>query len=105
VKQGPGLASRLKPEWSPEEDFVAPADLLARLRTRPFEPFRMVTTDGTSYDVRHPDLVLVTLGSAIVGYPVSDPDPSVQGAAGRYDIVSLRHIIRLEQLPLAAPPL
>ena len=73
---------------------MAPADLLARLRARPFEPFRIVTSDGVTYDVRHPDLVLVTLGSAVVGFP----DPSAPGVASRYDIVSLRHIVRLEQL-------
>ena len=79
---------------------MAPAELLDRLRTRPFEPFRIVTSDGVTYDVHHPDLVLVTLGSAVIGFP----DPSVRGVAARYDIVSLRHIVRLEQiLPQATP--
>jgi hypothetical protein len=79
---------------------VAPADLRDRLRNRPFEPFRIVTSDGVTYDVRHPDLVLVTTGSAVVGFP----DPSTPGIAGRYDIISLNHIVRLEQiLPQATP--
>jgi hypothetical protein len=73
---------------------VAPTDLLNRLRNRPFEPFRIVTSDGVTYDVRHPELVLVTLGSAVVGFP----DSSDPGLVARYDIVSLRHIVRLEQL-------
>jgi hypothetical protein len=79
---------------------VAPADLRDRLRNRPFEPFRIVSSDGVTYDIRHPDLVLVTLGSAVIGFP----DPSVPGVTARYDIVSLRHIVRLEQiLPQATP--
>jgi hypothetical protein len=79
---------------------MAPADLRDRLRVRPFQPFRIVTSDGVTYDVRHPDLVLVTTGAAVVGFP----DPSVPGIAGRYDILSLNQIVRLEQiLPQAAP--
>lgn len=73
---------------------MPPADLLNRLRNRPFEPFRIVTSDGVTYDIRHPELVMVTVGSAVVGYP----DHSVPGLVERYDIVSLRHIVRLEQL-------
>ncbi len=71
---------------------MAPADLHARLRARPFEPFRIVTTDGTTYEVRHPDLVLVGLSSAIIGYPA----PGDPATYDRYDIVSMCHIIRLE---------
>jgi hypothetical protein len=72
---------------------MAPADLLARLRTRSFEPFRIVTTDGTCYDIRHPELVVVGLGSAYVFYPA----PELAGVMSRLDIVSMRHI-RLEEL-------
>ena len=72
---------------------MPPTDLLAALRRKPFEPFRVVTSDGTTYDIRHPDLVIVGLGSAYIGYP----DPHT-GLAARVDIVATRHIIRLEQL-------
>jgi hypothetical protein len=69
-------------------------DLVAALRVRPFEPFRVVTSDGTIYEIRHADLVLVSPSTAVIGFP----DPAQPGVAARYDIVSLRHIIRLEQL-------
>jgi hypothetical protein len=72
--------------------------LLTRLRARPFQPFRIVTTDGTIYEVRHPELVMLTLGSAYIGYPV----PGQEGVAQRVDLVSMRHIIRLED-PEAQP--
>jgi hypothetical protein len=71
---------------------MAPADFQTQLRRRPFVPFRVVTSDGTVYEVRHPDLVMVGLASVIIGYPAS-------GQAGVYeraDIVSLRHVVRLE---------
>jgi hypothetical protein len=76
---------------------MAPADLLALLRSRPFVPFRIEMTDGTTYEIRHPDLVLVALATIVVGYPDAR-NPTV---AERYDIVSMRHIIRLE--PMAQP--
>jgi hypothetical protein len=70
------------------------ADLLQRVRSRPFEPFRIVTTDGTSYDIRHPDFVMVGLGSVVVGYPdVNNPQ-----LYARTHQVSLRHIVRLEPI-------
>jgi hypothetical protein len=69
-------------------------DLLAALRRKPFEPFRIVTSDGVNYEIRHPDLVMVTMTGAIVGFP----DPKVSGALERYDILGLEHIVRLEQL-------
>jgi hypothetical protein len=74
---------------------MSPADLLARLRVRPFEPFRIVTTDGTTYEVRHPELVMVGLGAAYIGWPAQ----TIAGAVDRVDIVSMRHIIRLEEMP------
>ena len=63
-------------------------------------PFRIVTTDGTTYDVRHPELVMVAMGSAVVGYP----DATEPAVAARYDTVSMRHIIRLEPMPQVSQP-
>jgi hypothetical protein len=78
---------------------MTPDDMLTRVQTRPFVPFRVVTTDGTNYEVRHPELVMVTLGAAYIGYPV----PGKQRVAQRVDMVSLMHIIRVEDAePVAA---
>ena len=74
-------------------------DFLSMTRRRPFVPFRVVTTDGTIYEVEHPDLVLVGVGSVIIGYP----SPEEPHAYSRYDIVSLRHVIRLEPREEPAP--
>ena len=73
---------------------MTPADLVAVLNRRPFIPFRVVTTDSTVYEVRHPELVILSLASAVIGYP----DPNQPRVASRYDIVSIRHIIRLEPM-------
>ena len=70
-------------------------DMLTALRRRPFAPFRLVSSDGTTCEVGHPEMVIVTPGSAVVGYP----DPRGEGLAVRYDIVSLLHVVRLEPEP------
>jgi hypothetical protein len=74
-------------------------DIAAALGRRPFEPFRIVTSDGIVYDVRHPEMLMVSVTSAVVGFP----DPDRQRVATRFDIVALEHIVRLEQMPQSAP--
>jgi hypothetical protein len=69
-------------------------DIASLLRVRPFEPFNLVCSDGTAYRVDHPELVVPALASVIVGYP----DPHNPGVAVRFDVVSMRHIVRLEPL-------
>jgi hypothetical protein len=71
---------------------MAPADILSLLRARPFIPFRIVTSDGTVYEVRHPDLVVVGIASCFIGYP----DRANANVYERFDIVSMRPIVRLE---------
>lgn len=71
---------------------MSASELLSVFRAKPFRPVRLCMSDGTVYEVRHPDLVIVAPGTAVVGYPA----PDCPGAAARYDIVSLRHIARLE---------
>jgi hypothetical protein len=73
-------------------------DLINVLRKRPFEPFRIHLSDGTVYDVRHPELVMVGLGSAIIGIPATG---KTQPVFERTETVSLVHIVKL--LPLPAP--
>jgi len=76
---------------------MAPEELRRTLKQQPFEPFRLVMTDGVSYEVRHPDLLLVGKRTVVVGL-VGD------GAQEYFEQtikVDLLHIIRLE--PIGAP--
>jgi hypothetical protein len=75
-------------------------EILNLLRARPFVPFRIVTSNGTTYEVCHPELVMVSVASAIIGYP----DRNQPGAYDRFDIVSMRHIVRLEPEAQSANP-
>lgn len=77
---------------------MSPEELRDNLKRQPFEPFRIVMTDGVSFDIRHPDLLWVGQRTAYVG---------LTGHAGqeffeRSVKVDLLHVIRIE--PLDAVP-
>jgi hypothetical protein len=64
-------------------------------RHQPFEPFRIHLTTGATYDIRHPDLIMVGQRSAIIGL-AKEPH------ATAYDLtmkVDLLHIVGIEELP------
>jgi len=71
------------------------ADVLEYLRETPFVPFRIHLTGGTTYEVRHPELVKVGLTKADVFFPKDDEPHSV---VLRRESVSLVHMIRLEPI-------
>ena len=75
--------------------------LIEAIRSSPFRPFRLHVSDGGTFDIRHPEMLMVTRHSAVIGmqedhgaqherndYPVID----------RYTVVDLLHVTRLEQL-------
>jgi hypothetical protein len=74
-------------------------DMLQRIRQRPFSPFRLVLSEGTSYDVRHPDQIMVTRDSAVVGLPGEQEQDFYETTV----LVDQFHIVRLEPLEAAAP--
>jgi hypothetical protein len=76
---------------------MAPEDIITLTRRRPFEPFRIVTSDGTCYDIRHPEMTMVAVNSVIIGYPSANSPYKMM----KYDIVSLMHLVRIEPLESA----
>lgn len=74
-------------------------DIQARLHERPFIPMRLVTSSGQSYDIRHPDLVLVGRRFLIIG-TASNENPAQIEAASR---VAVLHVADLQDLPHSAP--
>jgi hypothetical protein len=48
---------------------MLPADILNLARLQPFVPFRLYLADGRTLEVRHPDMILVGVGSVTVGTP------------------------------------
>lgn len=68
------------------------------LRMRPFVPLRITMTDGQTYDIRHPDRVIVMRQRIDIGI---NPDPAtgvVEGVAH----CSLLHVVRVEPLATSA---
>jgi hypothetical protein len=51
---------------------MPPEDIEKKIRKTPFTPFRPYLTDGTVYEVRHPELVLLGRRSLVLGL-ASDP--------------------------------
>ena len=75
-----------------------PDDLLQAIRKRPLEPFRILVSDGSAYEVRHPELVMVGLGAIAIGVPAAGQSKPVYE---RIETVSLNHVVKL--IPLSAP--
>ncbi len=76
---------------------MSPEDLRDLLRAQPFRPFRLYLTDGSSYDIWHPDDAITSRRILAVGI---GGDPS-QGVFDRIAQLSILHIVRIE--PLEVP--
>jgi hypothetical protein len=75
-------------------------DFAEWLQRRPFRPFRIHVTDGSTYDIRHPDQVVCMLLAVWVVTPGADP------SGVPWDLpttISLQQISRLVPLPSLAP--
>jgi hypothetical protein len=76
------------------------SDFESRLRSTPFLPFRVAMASGESYEVHHPNLVIIGDVFVMIGLPFPD-SPTV---ASRISRVPIEHITALEDLlPPPAP--
>src|SRR3954451_11814204 len=73
-------------------------DIQARLRQKPFQPVRIVVSEGQHLDVYHPDLVFVGRRDITIGFAQPD-SPTIYDRVTR---VALVHILALEDLPARA---
>jgi hypothetical protein len=67
------------------------------LTQRPFKPFRLVMASGQRYDVRHPEMAMLTRTDILVGI-----DEAEDGVPAEFKICSLLHVSAIE--PLNALP-
>jgi hypothetical protein len=75
-------------------------ELRGAARRQPFEPFRVILTTGATYDIRHPDLIMVGRRSAVIGI-TNEPNGT---AYDRTVKVDLFHVVGIGELPSASPP-
>jgi hypothetical protein len=76
---------------------ITSADVRERVTQQPFFPFRIVTSSGQAYNVRHPEFVLIGKRTIVVGQPIHDDDAEWDLA----QLVSVLHITALE--PISVP--
>ncbi len=72
-------------------------ELTKHLREQPFVPLRLHMSDGSSFDIRHPENSIVTTHTV---YVVTHEDPKT-GVAEDVQWLSLRQLVRVEQLRTA----
>lgn len=76
-------------------------DLIDALRASPFRPFRLHVSDGAAFEVRHPEMLMVTRHSVIVGILESGENGSSEDAYPRIErstTVDLLHVTQIEEL-------
>jgi hypothetical protein len=73
--------------------------LYSRLRRRPFLPFRLILTSGTTYDIMHPEMLFVTKSGLTVAIYDRGQHPSPDEIPQREALVSFLHIASAEDLP------
>jgi len=72
--------------------------VFARLRRRPFVPFRIVLSSGTTYDVLHPEMLFVSKSGVTVAIYDRDQQRSPDEIPIRESLVSFLHIAATEDL-------
>ncbi len=77
---------------------MAPREIYETIHREPFEAFRIVMTDGKTYEVRHPEFCVVGIRSTMFFLPSAE-DPTLFDRTVRIDNL---HIIRLEPLTVEA---
>jgi hypothetical protein len=63
------------------------------LTQRPFKPFRIVMSSAQAYEVRHPEMALLTRSDLLVGI-----DQTEEGVPAEFKICSLLHVTAVEPL-------
>lgn len=73
--------------------------VFAHLRRRPFVPFRLILTSGTTYDILHPEMLFVSKSGLTVAIYDRDQRPSPEEIPMREAPVSFLHIAATEDMP------
>jgi hypothetical protein len=68
-------------------------EIRSHVRAQPFRPFRVFVSDGSSYDVHHPELIFVTHREVVIAQELGESDIPERSA-----YVDPVHITRIEPL-------
>ena len=79
---------------------MRPDDLLKFLRRKPLRPFRIHLTDGSMYEIRHPDWAIVHRSTAELAFPTSaDPELFHVVTVALLHITRLRLVVPTDTIP------
>jgi hypothetical protein len=62
-------AVELRGEFSTGKQSMNAEQILTHLRKQPFEPFRICLSDGSTHEVRHPELAIVRRREVVIALP------------------------------------
>ena len=74
-------------------DTMRPSEILTQLRQQPFVPIRVFMSDGASYDVRHPEMMLVSQSVVAIGM-----NPGQDDLPERLAYCDPIHVVRIEPI-------
>lgn len=74
-------------------------ELQAAARRQPFEAFKLILTTGATYDIRHPDLIMVGRPSAVIGV-TNKPNGTVYDHTIKVDLLQ---VVGIEELRVSPP--
>ena len=66
------------------------------LTNQPFKPFRLIMSSGQAYEVRHPEMAMLTRTDMLVGVDIED-----DGVPAEFKTCSMLHVTAVEPLTLA----
>jgi hypothetical protein len=73
---------------------MRPQELTSLLHQRPFTPFRIHMTNGHTYEIHHPEAMVVSRSHAVVGLRRDEES----GVVDRTELCALLQIVRIEIL-------
>ena len=74
-------------------------ELIDRIKAQPFQPFRIVTSDGYTHEVRHPELVMIGSDqSSRILYLFEPATPEADEVRIPPKRINLTHVTTLEPL-------
>jgi hypothetical protein len=65
-------------------------EMLAR---RPFQPVKLTLSSGQTYEIRHPEMALLTRTSLLIGVELAE-----DGVPAEFKILSLLHVTAIEPI-------
>ena len=77
---------------------MRPGQIRDHLKIQPFRPIRVHISDGSSYDIRHPEMAYVTASQVMIALEMSEED-----LPDKVVFCDPVHITRIEPLDGAKP--